>query len=111
MLKRITSVASVHTAAYGRMESGEIYLAPNPSRKSMKPEEDDFLLKVADVQVLTLRARPVVLSCGNSGRGTVSAEGVVGIARASLVSGARSFLATLWAAGDEATMEFMKDFY
>ena len=41
----------------------------------------------------------------------ITAEGVVGIARAFLGAGARSVLVSLWAIDDEATLEFMKSFY
>ena len=111
VLKQITSVALVHIAAHGRKETGEIALAPNPGWKSKVPKEEDYLLKMSDVQAVKLRARLVVLSCCHSGRGKVKAEGVVGIARAFLSAGARSVLASLWAINDEATMEFMKSFY
>ena len=36
---------------------------------------------------------------------------MVGIARAFLGAGARSVLVSLWAINDEATLEFMKNFY
>ncbi|XP_066026133.1 tetratricopeptide repeat protein 28-like [Pocillopora verrucosa] len=111
VLKRIASVALVHIATHGSAETGDICLAPNPSRKYRKPEKEDCMLKMSDIKALKLRARLVVLSCCHSGRGKVSAEGVVSIAWALLASGVRSVLATLWAIGDEATMEFMKTFY
>ena len=111
VLKRIASVALVHIATHGSAETGDICLAPNPSRKYRKPEKEDYMLKMSDIKALKLRARLVVLSSCHSGRGNVSAEGVVGIAWALLASGARSVLASLWAIGDEATMEFMKIFY
>ena len=111
VLKRITSVALVHIATHGRRETGEIALAPNPERKSKIPKEEDYMLKISDVQEVLLRARLVVLSCCHSGRGEVKAEGVVGIARAFLAAGARAVLVSLWAIDDHATMEFMKRFY
>ena len=111
VLQRIASVALVHIAAHGRKETGEILLAPDPQLGSRTPMEEDYILKVSDVQAVELRARLVVLSCCHSGQGPVSSEGVVGMARAFLFAGARSVLATLWAIDDEATMMFMKSFY
>jgi len=111
VLRRISSVALVHIAAHGQSGSGQIYLAPNPARKSKYPQEDDYILKIADVRAVQLRAKLVVLSCCHSGQGDVKAEGVVGIARAVLGAGARSVLVTLWAVDDKATLEFMKKFY
>ncbi|KAL9982364.1 hypothetical protein ACROYT_G004396 [Oculina patagonica] len=111
VLRRIGSFALVHIAAHGDMEAGEIALAPNLTTTSYNPKEKDFMLKMADVQAVQLRARLVVLSCCHSARGRVTPEGVVGIGRAFLGAGARSVLVSLWAIDDEATMEFMKSFY
>ena len=123
VLKRISSAALVHIAAHGRKETGEIALAPNPGwerhydrssrskAKKKSPKEDDYMLKMSDVQAVKLRAKLVVLSCCHSGRGEIKSEGVVGIARAFLAAGTRSVLASLWAISDQATMEFMKSFY
>ena len=111
VLKRISSVALVHIAAHGNRETGEIALAPNPTRKCKIPEEKDYILQIEDVQAVQIRARLVVLSCCHSGQGEVNAEGVVGIARAFLGAGARSVLVSLWAIDDEATLVFMTSFY
>ena len=111
VLKQLSSVALVHIAAHGRMETGEIALAPNPSLVSRTPVEEDFVLTMRDVLNVQMRARLVVLSCCHIARGEIKAEGVVGIARAFLGAGARSVLVSLWAVDDKATMEFMKIFY
>ena len=104
VLRRLGSVALVHIAAHGSMETGEIALAP-------KRGDEDFILTMKDVKSVQLRARLVVLSCCHSARGEIKAEGVVGIARAFLGAGARSVLVSLWAIDDKATLEFMKNFY
>ena len=111
VLKRIGSVALVHIAAHGKIETGEIALAPNPQRKSETPEEQDFRLTISDVQAAKLLAKLVVLSRCYSAQGKVSSEGVVSIARAFLSASARSVLVALWSIDDEATMEFMRSFY
>ena len=104
VLSRLRSVALVHIAAHGKMETGEIALAPDIGEK-------DFLLTMKDVKRVQIRARLVVLSSCHSAVGEIRAEGVVGIARAFLGAGARSVLVSLWAIDDEATLEFMKIFY
>jgi CHAT domain-containing protein len=111
VLRRLPSVALIHIAAHGRMETGEIALAPNTIRASQIPANEDFLLTMKDVTSAQIRARLVVLSCCHSGRGEIKAEGVVGIARAFLGAGARAVLVALWAIDDEATLAFMKSFY
>ena len=105
VLQRMHSVGLIHIAAHGDADRGNIALAPS------KREKDDFLLTMSDILKVQLRAKLVVLSCCHSGKGHIKAEGVVGIARAFLGSGARSVLASLWAVDDEATMQFMKQFY
>ena len=120
VLQRISSVSLVHIAAHGRKDTGEIALAPNPgweehcstSKANEKsPKEEDYMLKISDIQDVKLRAKLVVLSCCHSGTGKIRSEGVVGIARAFLAAGACSVLVSLWAISDQATMEFMKSFY
>ena len=111
VLRRLPSVALVHIAAHGRMETGEIALAPNTARASQIPAKEDFLLSMKDVMSVQIRARLVVLSCCHSGLGEIKAEGVVGIARAFLGAGARAVLVSLWAIDDDATLEFMRMFY
>ena len=112
VMKRIPAVGLIHIAAHGNRHTGEIALSPNPGWTSQFPEEEDYILKMSDVQAANLRASLVVLSCCHSGRGKIlKGEGMVGIARAFLAAGARSVLVSLWAIDDEATMVFMKSFY
>ena len=111
VLRRLPSVSLIHIAAHGRMETGEIALAPNTTRASQIPANKDYMLTMKDVATARIRARLVVLSCCHSGRGEIKAEGVVGIARAFLGAGARAVLVSLWAIDDDATLEFMRRFY
>ena len=74
VLRRLSSVALVHIAAHGLMETGEIALAPNPSRATPRPKEQDFLLTMSDLLNVKQRARLVVLSCCHSGGGEIKAE-------------------------------------
>ncbi|XP_074637023.1 uncharacterized protein LOC141895164, partial [Acropora palmata] len=112
VIKRMSSVGLIHIAAHGNKHTGEICLSPNPGWTSKFPQKKDFVLKMSDVLAANLGARLVVLSCCHSGKGRIlKGEGVVGIARAFLASGARSVLISLWAIDDEATTMFMKSFY
>ena len=112
VMKRMSAVGLIHIAAHGNASTGEIALSPTPGWTSQFPKEEDYILKMSDVQAANLRASLVVLSCCHSGRGRIlKGEGVVGIAHAFLAAGARSVLVALWAIDDEATMMFMKSFY
>ncbi len=111
VLQVINSVSMIHFAAHGDAERGEIALAPALCTPNRIPREEDYLLTMSDISKVQLRAKLVVLSCCHSGRGQIRAEGVVGIARAFLGSGARSVLVALWALDDSATEQFMSRFY
>ena len=110
VLSGLQSVSLVHIASHGHAETGEIILSPN-NASSKKPEEEDFLLSMADVLNAKLNAKLVVLSSCYTGRGKIKAEGVVGIARSFLAAGARAVITSLWEISDEATLVFMKHFY
>ena len=110
VLETIHSVSLIHFAAHGDAKRGEIALAP-PSAINRVPKEQDYLLTMSDISEVQLRAKLVVLSCCHSGQGEVKVEGVVGIARAFLASGARSVLVALWALDDRATEQMMRSFY
>ena len=110
VLQGIHSASLIHFAAHGNAERGEIALSPEHSINGI-PREEDYLLTMADISQVQLRAKLVVLSCCHSATGRVRAEGVIGIARAFLGSGARSVLVALWALGDSATEQLMSRFY
>ena len=113
VLERICSVGLIHFAAHGNAERGEIALSPIPtsnSRNANLPQEA-YMLTMADVSRVKVRAKLVVLSCCHSGSGQIRAEGIIGIARAFLGSGARSVLVALWAISDSATEQLMSRFY
>ena len=95
--RKICSVALIHFAAHGTPGTGEICLTGSDQ------------LTMSDVQLV--RARLVVLSCCDSGQGQITADGVVGMARAFLAAGARSVLMTLWEINDRVSMRIMKEFY
>ncbi|CAH3034462.1 unnamed protein product, partial [Pocillopora meandrina] len=110
VIQAIDSVSLIHLAAHGDAERGEIVLSPECSADYV-PREEAYLLTMADISRIKLRAKLVVLSCCHSARGQIKAEGVIGIARAFLGSGARSVLAARWALDDTATEKFMTCFY
>ena len=110
VLETVPSASLIHLAAHGNAERGEIALSPQCTTNST-PQEEDYLLTMSDIEGVQVRAKLVVLSCCHSGRGLIKKEGVIGIARAFLASGARSVLVASWAVEDEATANLMKHFY
>ena len=95
------------TAAHGDEKTGHIFLAPEAS----KATTHQALLTQSDILKFKLIARLVVLSCCDTGKGEVSSEGVLGIARSFLGAGASSVLVTLWKINDKFTKKFMTAFY
>ena len=110
VLERLHSVSLIHFAAHGNAERGEIALSHAGSLNRI-PEEKDYLLMMSEIAQVQLRAKLVVLSCCHSACGQIGVEGVIGIARAFLGSGARSVLVALWAISDKATEQLMCRFY
>ena len=112
VLERISSVSLIHFAAHGNAERGEIALSPIPTPNSgiAIPPKEAYMLTMADVSRVKVRAKLVVLSCCHSGSGEIRAEGVIGIARAFLGSGARSVLVGLWVIPDLATEKLIGRF-
>ena len=111
VLERISSVSLIHFAAHKIAEKGEIALSPKPTPNSRNaiPPQEAYMLTTADISRVKVRAKLVVLSCFHSGQ--IRAEGVIGIARAFLGSGARSVLVAMWAIPDSAKEQLINRFY
>ncbi len=72
---------------------------------------EDGQLTIAEIFDRNLQARLAVLSACDTGRGTVSGEGVIGLARAFLKAGVPTVVASLWKVPDEPTALMMQAFY
>ncbi len=73
---------------------------------------EDGYLHTLEILSLPLDVGLVVLSACESARGKVGrGEGVVGLSRAFIASGADGVVASLWAVSDESTSQLMSKFY
>jgi CHAT domain-containing protein/tetratricopeptide (TPR) repeat protein len=73
---------------------------------------EDGLLQPREISRLALHANVVVLSaCETAAGPTIGQEGVLNLARAFLVAGARSVVTTLWTISDDTSTALMKQFY
>ena len=75
-------------------------------------QRQDGFLRLNDIYNLKLPVDLVVLSACQTGLGKdVKGEGLIGLTRGFMYSGASGVLASLWKVDDEATAELMKHFY
>ena len=73
---------------------------------------DDGLLQAREISRLNLNAELVVLSACDTGEGRLEGqEGVANLVRAFMIAGARSVVASQWAADDTSTLALMTGFY
>jgi CHAT domain-containing protein len=72
----------------------------------------DGFLRLHDIYNLNLPAELVVLSACQTALGKeVKGEGLLGLTRGFMYSGAKRVMASLWKVDDGATAEFMREFY
>ena len=77
------------------------------------PALSEFLLTAADILDLRLTAKLVVLSAytTDSRGGRITADSIIGLARAFLAAGAQSVLVPLWPVAEPSNKIFMKTLY
>jgi CHAT domain-containing protein/predicted negative regulator of RcsB-dependent stress response len=99
----------VHLATHGLVDPVE----PIRSNVALSPgDHEDGYFYTLEILATPVRSQLVVMSACESARGQISrGEGVVGLSRAFLASGAGSVVASLWAVSDESTAELMRNFY
>ena len=108
----------VHLATHGyfhptRAMSGAVLLTvPMTPPVTGETKNDGELQAWEILDQLTLKARLVVLSACETGRGRVMrGEGVVGLARALQAAGAQSVVGSYWNVDDASTATFMVEFH
>lgn len=86
-----------------RQVAGAIALSPS--------DQDDGLLTALELLELDLKADLVVLSACNTGRGPLTAGGVIGLPLSLSLAGVPKIIVSLWAVPDAPTQELMTAFY
>ena len=112
---RLQSAKIVHIATHGSAAAGFLAFATFGLTIRVNSNEyancKNVLLYPEEVEKLNISPALVVLSSCDSGRGTVKADGIQGMARAFILAGAQSVLTTLWKVPDESASVFMQFFY
>jgi len=105
LLKNMSSARLIHLATHG-------YSDPEDPLLSSLIMSDGTFLKAADVAYNLLCAECVTISACQTAVGILSrGEGILGLAHAFLVAGARSVIASLWRVDDESTFILFNHFY
>ncbi|MEL6776394.1 MAG: CHAT domain-containing tetratricopeptide repeat protein [Cyanobacteria bacterium J06597_16] len=114
--ERISNASIVHLATHGLLDYGDpqstgINDTPGALAFSITDGQDGLLTSAEIQNDLSLSAQLVVLSACDTGRGAITGDGVIGLARAFIAAGTPSVLVSLWAVPDAPTAELMVSFY
>ena len=101
----------VHLATHGLLKEEDDEILPGALALAPSAAGEDGLLTSGEIRALRLSADLVVLSACDSGRGRITRDGVIGLARSFLAAGAAGVVMSQWQIDDEATSTIMIDFY
>ena len=109
---RMQSAQLIHLASHGYLQATDAFSNGFLSAIALAPTEtDNGFLTVNEVMKMKLKAELVVLSACDSGRGTVTGDGITGLSRAYLTAGVPTAIVSLWPVSDRATAILMVNFY
>jgi len=104
--------ATIHLATHGLLDNTDPLNSYLLLTKTEGAVENDGFLHAREIINLRLNADLVVLSACETGKGRISpGEGVVGMAWAFFVAGARSMVVSQWRVNSASTSQLMKNFY
>ena len=110
IVKQMLNARIIHLATHGFFK--EVKSRDMPGAIALAPSgNDDGFLTSSEILDLKLNAELVVLSACNTGRGTLTSDGVIGLSRALITAGVPTILTSLWPVPDAPTAELMAEFY
>jgi CHAT domain-containing protein len=114
ILQQLPTTRIAHFATHGLLNDfkglgtpGAIALAPEPN----STEINNGLLTSGEILDLKLNIDLFVLSACDTGRGSITGDGVIGLSRSLLTAGVSSLIVSLWAIPDSHTADLMTEFY
>ncbi len=112
LFPKLESATHIHLATHGLLEYGQVEAIDTPGAIVLASSpNDDGILTANDIFNLSIHAELVVLSACDTGRGTLTGDGVLGLSRSWLVAGTPSVVVSLWAVNDRSTADLMVAFY
>ncbi|MEM9216636.1 MAG: CHAT domain-containing protein [Cyanobacteria bacterium P01_F01_bin.150] len=118
--QQLPTASLIHLATHGLLDYGEspldipgaIALAPSQNGDVLSSTNtEDGLLTSGEIIDMDLQAELAILSACDTGLGTITGDGVVGLSRALITAGVPSVVVSLWSVPDAPTAELMKEFY
>ncbi|BAZ11484.1 TPR repeat-containing protein [Calothrix sp. NIES-4071] len=117
-VKRLmTQARIIHLATHGLLDDfgdsipGAIALAPSSTNLLKTQQSNDGLLTASEILNMKLNADLVVLSACQTGQGTLTGDGVIGLSRSLIAAGTKSVVVSLWSVDDASTKLLMTEFY
>jgi|694.fasta_scaffold41450_3 tetratricopeptide (TPR) repeat protein len=114
ILEQLPATRIAHFATHGLLGDfkglgtpGAIALAPDPCNA----EINNGLLTSGEILDLKLNIDLLVLSACDTGCGSITGDGVIGLSRSLLTAGVTSLIVSLWAIPDSHTADLMIEFY
>ena len=107
----------IHLATHGLLDDfgdsvpGAIALAPSSTNLTKAQQNNDGLLTASEILNMKLNADLVVLSACQTGQGTLTGDGVIGLSRSLIAAGTKSVVVSLWSVDDASTKVLMTEFY
>ncbi len=109
VIERMPSARIIHLATHGLLDD---FGTGVPGALAFSPTEtDNGYLTAAELLEMPLSAQLVVLSACDTGQGSITGDGVVGLSRSLLTAGVETVVVSLWSVPDEATRLLMTTFY
>jgi CHAT domain-containing protein/uncharacterized protein HemY len=108
VLQQMSQASLIHLATHGLFDGQE---GLNSSLAFVADQQHNGLLTAAEILDLKLQADLAVLSACDTGRGKITGDGVVGLARSLMSAGVNSVVVSLWAVPDLPTAQLMTEFY
>ncbi|GAB4530333.1 MAG: CHAT domain-containing protein [Pleurocapsa sp.] len=106
--QQMSQAKLIHLATHGLFDEQQ---GLQSSLAFADTESGDGFLTAEEILDLKLNADLVVLSACNTGRGTITGDGVVGLSRSFLLAGAQTTMVSLWYVPDLPTASLMTKFY
>ena len=115
IVEKMANASVIHLATHGLVDGiyyrGAIALAPEKPDHDGFLTSDEILIGYGLPEKSLLKAKLVVLSACDTGRGDIKGEGVVGLSRSLIAAGVPSLVVSLWQVPDDDTAKLMTEFY